>query len=94
MPHCEKCPLVGVCPGFCLGNSYENYKNPLVPLKQVCDMYKAKINFLLIKYEQIGLFKLLEEDTDNLIISKDYKEYLFNLKNNLSYSFNNYIYRK
>lgn len=61
LPHCESCSYNTICPGFCLGNSYENYKNPFIPTKEVCEMYKSKFNFLIQKYYNMGLFEYLDE---------------------------------
>lgn len=61
LPHCATCDFVGICAGFCLGNSYEISKNFLIPAKEVCQMYKAKNSFLIYKYEQMGLWKLLPQ---------------------------------
>lgn len=60
LPHCENCPYIGVCVGFCCGNSYENCKNLFIPTKEVCDLYKAKYSFLLYKYNQMGLFDYMD----------------------------------
>lgn len=59
LPHCESCKYIGCCTGFCMGNSYEVCKNPLIPTMEVCKMYKTKINFLISKYLQMGLFEYL-----------------------------------
>ena len=75
-PHCESCKYIGCCIGFCLGNSYENYKNPFIPVKEVCKLYKSKIKFLIYTYDQMGLFDYLDEIQD---ISLDFKKYLTDL---------------
>lgn len=59
MPICEHCGLVGVCPGHCLGSSYEEYKNMMIPQMEVCQMYRTKIAFLIYKYNTLGLFEEL-----------------------------------
>ena len=59
LPHCESCKYIGCCIGFCMGNSYEVCKNPLIPTMEVCKMYRTKINFLISKYLQMGLFEYL-----------------------------------
>lgn len=80
LPHCEVCPIMGICGGFCCGNSYENYQNPLIPVKQNCDMQKAKIAFLIKKYNDIGLFDIIEKDHS---LDAAYKQYLLDLRSNL-----------
>lgn len=61
LPHCESCPFVGICIGFCMGQAYEHHKNFLIPTKEVCDLYKAKLTFLIYKYQQMGLWELLPQ---------------------------------
>ena len=67
LPICEQCGLVGICPGFCMGASYEEYKDILIPQKEVCDMYRAKYVFLIYKYHTMGLL-------DDLSVLKEYFE--------------------
>lgn len=56
IPYCEECLFQGVCVGHCHGASYESCGNSLVPDKEVCNLYQAKISFLIYKYYLIGLF--------------------------------------
>lgn len=77
LPHCENCKFVGCCIGFCLGASYENYKNPLVPCQETCNMYLAKNSFLIYKYYTMGLFDYLEDFRDEL--GNNYTNYLQDL---------------
>lgn len=72
-PHCESCPLIGFCPGFCMGNAYEVSKNLLCPPKPVCNMYKAKTSFLIKKYNDMGLFNYI----DDLVDKNNEEEVLF-----------------
>lgn len=81
-PCCEKCLIEPICTGFCCGNSYENFKNILVPAPEVCNMYKAKFGFLIKKYDQMGVFKYLEEHPDTL--SPISQSYILDLKNNIN----------
>ena len=66
LPHCENCKFVGVCPGHCLGASYEEYENLLVPQMEVCQMYQAKYSFLIHKYRKMGLFEELDKIRDKV----------------------------
>lgn len=77
LPHCETCQFVGICTGFCAGESYEHYGNSLVPSKQVCEMYIAKNSFLLYKYYKMGLLEWLNSSPLNERI----KKYLISLTN-------------
>jgi len=45
-------------------------------------MYKAKCGFLIKKYDEMGIFKFLEEHND--ILSKNEKMYILDLKNNIN----------
>lgn len=74
-PHCEKCKFQDLCVGFCQGASYEAYKNPLVPQLQVCKMYRAKISFLIKKFDSMGLFDYLD-DLEPESLSEKRKRYL------------------
>lgn len=75
LPHCENCKFQDLCVGFCQGASYEAYKNMLVPQLQVCKMYRAKISFLIKKYESMGLWDLLD-DLDRVSLQPERKRYL------------------
>lgn len=75
LPHCEKCKFQDLCVGFCQGASYEAYKNLLVPQIQVCKMYRAKISFLIKKFDSMGLFEYLDV-LDHQSLSPERKRYL------------------
>lgn len=64
MPHCEQCKFNEFCVGHCLGASYEQSKNMLVPQQEVCKMYVAKNTFLIYKYYHMGLFEELDKIKD------------------------------
>ena len=65
LPHCEKCKFQDLCIGFCQGASYEAYRNMLVPQIQVCKMYRAKLSFLIKKFDSMGLFEYLDVLDEN-----------------------------
>ena len=77
LPHCENCKFIGICPGHCLGASYEEYENLLVPQMEVCQMYRAKCSFLIYKYRKMGLFEEIEKLKDHF--SPEYFKYFKNL---------------
>ena len=52
--------------------------NPLIPIKENCDMQKAKYSFLLYKYNSLGLFN--KNIIDNTHLSLIDKQYLLDLK--------------
>lgn len=61
MPICEHCGLIGICIGHCLGSSYEEYGNMMIPQMEVCQMLRSKTAFLIYKYNTMGLFEKLPE---------------------------------
>lgn len=72
LPHCENCVFQGVCPGHCLGSSYENYRNCLVPGMEVCNMYKSKLSFLIYKFYHLGLF---DEEIWRPVVEENFNEF-------------------
>lgn len=58
---CDNCNYHNLCLRGCLGAQYELNKDPLIACDDVCSLYRAKINFLIFKYEKMGIFKKLEE---------------------------------
>lgn len=55
LPYCEKCLFNNFCLGHCFGASYETLGNPFVPNKEVCNLYKSEITFILYKLHQLNL---------------------------------------
>lgn len=83
-PHCEKCPYVGICKGFCFARSYQKCYNPAIPIKESCDLKVAKytfiFNYLIKKYD---FEHIIEHSLCNSDIYKNYlKQILNNMKEN------------
>lgn len=57
-PHCETCPFVIFCKGFCCKESYKYCLNPIIPLRESCDMKKAKYAFLFLKLKYLNVLTL------------------------------------
>ena len=70
MPHCECCNIREFCPGPCLGAAYEASGDLLTPPKEVCNLYRAKIPFLIQKYEKMGIF----DEIPNVISNKELEQ--------------------
>lgn len=71
MPHCENCKQIEFCSGHCLGESYNKCYEMLVPIREFCDLSKAKINFLIYIYDKLNLLsheKLVELNCNSLYI--------------------------
>jgi hypothetical protein len=66
-PHCEKCSYIGICQGFCFTESYHKCFNPIIPIKESCDLKKAKYSLI---------FSYLAKDSS-------FKTYISNIHNNI-----------
>ena len=55
LPHCEQCGHIEHCSGHCLGEAYTKRFDMLVPIREFCNLSIAKINFLIYKYDSLGL---------------------------------------
>ena len=50
---CSSCPAEGFCLKQCFGAQYETSGEILLPINSVCELYKARISFLALKYRKI-----------------------------------------
>lgn len=82
-PHCEKCQFIELCPGFCYADSFNYIYNPLIPIRQYCNLITAKYNFLIYKYITMGLF-----DFSDINIPEYFKKYLMTVISNISSNLN------
>lgn len=57
-PHCETCPFVIFCQGFCCKESYRYCLNPIIPIRESCELKRSKYAFLFYKLKHMGLFTL------------------------------------
>lgn len=66
---CDVCEYNTFCMRGCLGSQFEVTKDPLLPCDTVCDLFQAKIHFLIFKYKEFGikdaLFKIKDEKTSD-----------------------------
>lgn len=60
-PGCDACPYSYFCLRGCYGAQRETEMDPFMPIKSVCDMFRAKIDFLIDKYESLGVWDVLRE---------------------------------
>ena len=71
-PGCESCKIKHYCAKGCLGSQFEYSNNLFSPNETVCNLYKAKISFLILKYYKMGLIdKMLEMDSVSDIIKQN-----------------------
>lgn len=85
-PHCEYCPYIGFCPGFCHGISYYKSLNPLIPIRETCLLRIAKYNFIfykLLKLKKFDIEKFKNINFNNLY----YSDYIIELLQNLKQDF-------
>ncbi len=54
---CDTCIYNSYCLKGCLGSQYESTGDPWIPIPNVCRFFKTKYNFLLSKYEKLGVFE-------------------------------------
>lgn len=59
---CDSCPYNTFCMRGCFGAQLEYAGDPFTPVPAVCDLFKVKINYLIDKYESMGLFDFLRND--------------------------------
>lgn len=73
MMQCEKCPVSHICMRGCLGAQYESSGEILKPCPTVCQLQKARIIFLYLKYTSMGIFDFIERSND--IQKRNYVDY-------------------
>lgn len=76
-PHCETCLLLPFCSGCCCKSSYDICLNPIIPVRQFCEMQNQKYGFLFKKLQEKNIIS--KEIISTLNISNSYKNYLYNL---------------
>lgn len=85
-PHCEYCPYIGFCPGFCHGDSYYKSLNPLISIRETCLLRTAKYNFIFFKLLKSKKFDIKKFNNINFNNSY-YAEYIIELLENLKRDF-------
>lgn len=84
-PKCNKCDIRHWCLGPCMGSNFENTNNLFTPPESVCNLFKSKIIFLIMKYQDLGLFPYFKK-----LLPKDRYNTLINYVNKINGSFENY----
>lgn len=56
-PKCSICPYSTVCMQGCLGAQYESTGEIFQPCPTVCDFMMARINYLIKRYDEMGVLK-------------------------------------
>lgn len=60
-PKCSDCDFRFFCCGPCLGSNFETTGDMFFTGDTVCNLFKAKITFLVIKYEELGLIEYFKK---------------------------------
>lgn len=58
---CDVCAYKGICMRQCFGEQYESTDEIFMPDPIVCNMFKAKYNFLIDTYDQMGLLRHMSQ---------------------------------
>lgn len=60
-PGCDCCPYNHFCLRGCYGAQREVEKDPFMPIESVCRLFRGKIDFLIKKYEMLGVWDVLRK---------------------------------
>lgn len=60
-PGCDCCPYNFFCLRGCYGSQREAEKDPFMPIESVCRLFRGKIDFLIEKFEALGVWEVLEK---------------------------------
>lgn len=80
---CDVCKFNRICMLGCFGSQYETTGDPLIPVQSVCNMMKAKMIFLIKKYDSLGVI-----DYAKKYLKDDYNKVLFKEIDKIKKEFN------
>lgn len=60
---CDSCVYRDYCLKGCFGSQYESTGDPFIPIPSVCKFFKAKYDFLVKKYIDLGIYDIIEKVT-------------------------------
>jgi hypothetical protein len=77
----------------CNGAQFEAFADPLLPIPEICNLFDSKINFLIKKYHELGLFHFLfrnenmkpNPDSNLILLDSEQKKHLLDLLKNKGY---------
>lgn len=58
---CRGCTYNHLCMKGCLGSQFETNGSMFNPCESVCKMQKAKIDFLVDKYTELGVYEVMND---------------------------------
>lgn len=59
---CDVCPYNDFCIRGCFGAQYEDNNEIFTPSESVCKMFKAKYDYLIKRYTELGIFEILKKE--------------------------------
>lgn len=65
MLKCSSCAYAPLCDKGCLGAQLERNHDLFLPCTSVCEMEKAKLKFLILKYDKMGILDILSKSTSS-----------------------------
>lgn len=84
-PQCSECDYKPMCPGPCLGANYEAMSTPFLTPVSVCNLFKAKTTFLIMKYEEMGVFDKFEELYPHDEVLARYRKFMKKLEGGINH---------
>lgn len=70
-PGCSICEYKGMCLQGCLGSQYETFSDFNIPIPEVCQLLKAKIDFIINKYNELKVLNVILTDKTLEFIEED-----------------------
>ncbi len=86
-PICHSCEINSICFHGCLGSQFEHSGEIMLPIPQVCNLFKQKFNHLIKIYNEYGL---IQEAIDKkyLDYNKERKEWILKKTQEMGYIIN------
>lgn len=80
LPICYDCDYNEVCLKGCFGSQFESSHEVFLPINSVCNLFKAKADFLLKKYNEYDLIKIAYQ---NNYLNLDYDSHKYLLQKSI-----------
>jgi radical SAM protein with 4Fe4S-binding SPASM domain len=84
-PECPNCVHNEACAKGCMGAQYEYIGEPFLNIPSVCNLLKAKHNFIIKMLNESGV---LQKALDYNYLTRDQKDYYVNISRRMGYNIN------
>lgn len=74
-PGCATCDYKEFCIGGCLGAQFEDSGDMNLPIQSVCNLFKAKIDFIFNKYKNLGILNILMDPKQTPLDNYSYETF-------------------